>query len=219
MTREELLQWLRTEFPVMLQGDPMFRAQVIGVLSEVLVTKAEFAQLLEELRALRAESELRLEALRTETQQRFQILSEELRALRAETQQQFKEVRAEVAKVALSVGALGGRMGRRLEDVVRQVIENFSGIGPLKAERLVLIDETGEFRHPGATVEFDAVVTNGRKFLVEVKSYADADDVWTFAGKAQFAETKLGESFEKVLICPAASRSAQELAQTLGITC
>lgn len=110
-------------------------------------------------------------------------------------------------------------MGRRLEDDVRQVIENFSGIGPLKAERLVLIDETGEFRHPGATVEFDAVVTNGRKFLVEVKSYADADDVWTFAGKARFAETKLGESFEKVLICPAASRSAQELAQTLGIAC
>lgn len=46
MTREEVLQWLETELPPMLREDPMFRAQVIGLLSEALVTKAEFTQML-----------------------------------------------------------------------------------------------------------------------------------------------------------------------------
>ena len=110
-------------------------------------------------------------------------------------------------------------MGRGLEDAIRQVIEAFSGVGPLKAERLILIDETGQFRHPGAVVEFDALVTNGHKFLVEVKNYAEADEVWGFYQKARFAEAKLGEMFEKVLIAPAATQSAVALAKQLGVTC
>jgi hypothetical protein len=285
MTQDQALEWLRTELPKMLQDDPTFRVQVIGTLTEVFATKGEVAQILDELRAMRAESERRFEAANA----RFQAMLDEMRTLRAESErrfeaverrldradEQFVEVRSditelksdvtelksdvtelksdvtelksdvtelkggvarlesgfaglkgevagvkgEVAKVALSIGALGGRMSRKLEDVIRQVIENFSGVGPLKAERLGLIDQAGEFRHPGATVEFDALVTNGRKFLVEVKSFAKTDDVWTFSQKARFAEAQLGETFEKVLIAPAATPSALELANQLGILC
>ncbi|MDW8239194.1 MAG: DUF3782 domain-containing protein, partial [Acidobacteriota bacterium] len=133
--------------------------------------------------------------------------------------QLLEDLRAEVAKVAVSVGALGGRMGWKMEDVIRRVIEHFSGLRKLKAKPFTIIDDTGECFQSGATIEFDALVTNGRKFLVEVKSYAKPGDVWAFHRKARFAEKKLNETFDKVLIAPAASQAALDLANELGITC
>ena len=357
MTHEELIRWLKAELPRLLQEDPSFRAQVIGILSEVLVSKGELARLLEELRAMREESQRRFEAadrrfeaiveemraMRAdferrfeEVDRRFEAIVEEMRAMRADFERRFEEVdrrfeaadrrfeaiveemramradferrfeevdrrfeqvdrrfeaadrrfeaiveemramradferrfeevdrrfeqvdrrfeaadrrfeaiveelktlrsdfeywvrfsqqeftalRVKLAEVSVGLGSLGGRMGEGLEDVIRQVIEGFSGIGPLRATRLVLIDEAGEIYQPGARVEIDALVTNGRKFLVEVKNYAEADEIWAFYRKAHFAEAKLGETFEKVLIAPAATASAVALAKQLGITC
>ncbi len=261
MTHEELIRWLKAELPRLLQEDPAFRAQVIGILSEVLVSKGELTRLLEELRAMREEAQRRFEA----ADRRFEAIVEEMRAMRADFERRFEEVdrrfeqvdrrfeaadrrfeaiieelktlrsdfeywvrfsqqeftalRVKLAEVSVGLGSLGGRMGEGLEDVIRQVIEGFSGIGPLRATRLVLIDEAGEIYQPGARVEIDALVTNGRKFLVEVKNYAEADEVWAFHRKAHFAEAKLGETFEKVLIAPAATASAVTLAKQLGITC
>jgi hypothetical protein len=318
MTRDELLQWLSTELPKMLREDSMFRSQVIGVLSEVLVTKGEVTQILDELRAMRAESERRFEAvaarfeamldemrtmradferrfeavdarfeavdarfeamldemrtMRADFERRFEAVDarfeavaarfeamlDEMRTMRADFERRFEAVAARfeavaarfeamldemrtmradferrfeavdrrfdavenrLAGVEIGLGSLGLRMGRGLEDIIRQVIENYSGVGALKAERLTLVDEAGECLHPGATVEFDALVTNGRKFLVEVKNFAKPGDVSAFYRKARFAETKLEETFEKILIAPAATRSAVELAKQLGIIC
>jgi len=157
---------------------------------------------------------------------RFEAIVEELRTLRSDfeqwvrfSQQEFAALRVRVAEMGIGLGSLGLRMGQGLEEVIRQVIESFSGAGPLKAARLVLIDEAGELYQPGARVEIDALVTDGRRFLVEVKNYAKTDEVWAFHRKAQFAEAKLGETFEKVLIAPAATASAVALAKQLGIIC
>ena len=222
LTRDELIQWMRTELPRLLQEDPAFRAQVIGILSEALVSKGELTRLLDELRAMREEAQRRFEA----ADRRFEAIVEELRTLRSDfeqwvrfSQQEFAALRVRVAEMSIGLGSLGGRMGQGLEEVIRQVIESFSGAGPLKAARLVLIDEAGELYQPGARVEIDALVTDGRKFLVEVKNYAEADEVWAFHRKARFAEAKLGETFEKVLIAPAATASAVALAKQLGIIC
>ena len=261
LTRDELIQWMRTELPRLLQEDPAFRAQVIGILSEALVSKGELTRLLDELRAMREESQRRFEA----ADRRFEAIVEELRAMRADFERRFEEVdrrfeavdrrfeaadrrfeaiveelrtlrsdfeqwvrfsqqefaalRVRVAEMGIGLGSLGLRMGQGLEEVIRQVIESFSGAGPLKAARLVLIDEAGELYQPGARVEIDALVTDGRRFLVEVKNYAKTDEVWAFHRKARFAEAKLGETFEKVLIAPAATASAVALAKQLGIIC
>lgn len=261
LTRDELIQWMRTELPRLLQEDPAFRAQVIGILSEALVSKGELTRLLDELRAMREESQRRFEAadrrfeaiveemraMRADFERRFEevdrrfeavdrrfeaadrrfeAIVEELRTLRSDfeqwvrfSQQEFAALRVRVAEMGIGLGSLGLRMGQGLEEVIRQVIESFSGAGPLKAARLVLIDEAGELYQPGARVEIDALVTDGRRFLVEVKNYAKTDEVWAFHRKARFAEAKLGETFEKVLIAPAATASAVALAKQLGIIC
>jgi len=293
LTRDELIQWMRTELPRLLQEDPAFRAQVIGILSEALVSKGELTRLVDELRAMREESQRRFEAadrrfeaiveelraMRADFERRFEevdrrfeaadrrfeAIVEEMRAMRADFERRFEEVdrrfeavdrrfeaadrrfeaiveelrtlrsdfeqwvrfsqqefaalRVRVAEMGIGLGSLGLRMGQGLEEVIRQVIESFSGAGPLKAARLVLIDEAGELYQPGARVEIDALVTDGRRFLVEVKNYAKTDEVWAFHRKARFAEAKLGETFEKVLIAPAATASAVALAKQLGIIC
>jgi hypothetical protein len=115
------------------------------------------------------------------------------------------------------MGSLGARTGKALEDVIRQIIEDYSGIEKLRAERLALEDIEGEvFGIKGAVVEFDAYVTDGKRFLVEVKSYTDEDDVLSFHRKTVFAERKLGR-VEKVIITPAIDKSALKRCKELGI--
>lgn len=49
MTREQFIEWLRSEFPRLLQEDPRFSAEVVGILSQTLGSRTEFIRLLEEM--------------------------------------------------------------------------------------------------------------------------------------------------------------------------
>lgn len=114
--------------------------------------------------------------------------------------------------------SLGHSFGLRFEEAVRRIVEEFAGIGPLKAERLVLKDDAGEvFRTPGAEIEFDAFVHDGRQFLVEVKAYADVEDVYLFRKKVSFALKHLREDVEPLLVAPFARARTLEVAKQLGI--
>lgn len=101
---------------------------------------------------------------------------------------------------------------------MRATVEEFAGVGPLRAERLVLRDERGEvFGVPGQGIEFDAFVHDGRRFLVEVKAYAEPEDVLVSHRKLEFAAKALGEPFERVLVAPFALPRTRRLAESLGI--
>lgn len=232
MKPEEFLTFLRRELPKLLREDADFRARVVGTLTESLGTKAEFTTVLEEIRALRADADRRFEAAdrRFETIERtLDEHTQQLRELREgmdDHTRQFRELREGMAdhtqqfrELRIGMGSLGGRMGRGLEDVIRQAIEGFSGLEKLTAERLILEDEAGEvFGVAGAHVEFDAYVRDGRRFLVEVKSYLEEGDVLTFHRKATFAEKRLESPVEKVIFAPAAERKALETAEEFGIS-
>ncbi|MEW6045348.1 MAG: DUF3782 domain-containing protein, partial [Bacillota bacterium] len=121
-------------------------------------------------------------------------------------------------ELRIGLGSLGHRSGRGLEEAVRATVEEFSGVGPLQAERLVLKDAAGEvFGIPGQAIEFDAFVHDGRRFLVEVKGFAEPEDVLKFFRKLQFAQRQLDEPFERLMIAPFAQKRAVQLAQELGI--
>lgn len=53
----------------------------------------------------------------------------------------------------LHVSFLGGRVGHGLEQVVKEIMEEFAGQALPHAERLVLRDETGVHYRVGAGVE------------------------------------------------------------------
>lgn len=235
LDREQFLAWLRTEFPRLLQEDPDFGARVLGILTQTLSSKADLQQVLEEIRRLREDFNRRFEATEHRfeaAERRFEAVERRLEELREDFNRRFEaaERRFEaiertlvehsraLRELRVGLGSLGRRFGRGFEEAVRATVEEFAGVRPLKAERLVLRDERGElFGIPGQAVEFDAFVHEGRRFLVEVKAYADPEDVLHFHRKLEFAAKVLQEPFERVLIAPYALPRTRRLAESLGI--
>lgn len=242
MTREQFIEWLRSEFPRLLQEDPRFSAEVVGILSQTLGSRSEFVRLLEEIKLLREDANRRFEAaerrfeaidrrfeaidrwfeaidrrfeeLRQDMNRRFEVVEQTLLA----HSEALRRIDRELRQLHIGFGSLGRRFGLGLEEAVRLTVEEFSGLGPLRAERLVLKDAEGEvFGVRGQAIEFDAFVHDGRRFLVEVKGFAEPEDVLVFSRKLQFARRELREPFEAVMISPFATQEAVRLARQLGI--
>lgn len=115
---------------------------------------------------------------------------------------QFAATAAILRRLEVGLGSLGVRVGRGFEEAVRATVEEFAGLGPLRAERLVLQDTQGEvYGVRNREVEFDALVHDGRRFLVEVKAFAQPEDVLNFVRKVEFAR-HLPEPSEAVLLAP-----------------
>jgi hypothetical protein len=130
----------------------------------------------------------------------------------------FEGVIAELREQRLHLSALGARVGRGLEFIVKGIVEEFAGESFPLADRLVLVDTEGEvFGVPGAEVEFDLYAHNGRAYLIEVKSHLKTDDVLKFQRKTVFAEAKLGRPLTRLIIALSMDSKAEALMQQLGI--
>ncbi len=172
--------------------------------------------------ALQADMDRRFEALQTDMDRRFEALQTDMdrrfEALHREMNQRFESVQADLREQRLHLSALGGRVGRGLEHIVKEIVEEFAGQSFPVAERLILVDNEGEvFGVAGAEVEFDLYAHNGQAYLVEVKSHLKSDDVLKFQRKALFAETKLGRSVIRFIIALSMDPKAETLMQRLGI--
>lgn len=151
-------------------------------------------------------------------QQRFEAMDRRFEALQADMNRCFESVQAELREQLLHLSALGGRVGRGLAHIVKEIVEEFAGQSFPVAERLILVDSEGEvFGVAGAEVEFDLYAQNGQAYLVEVKSHLKSDDVLKFQRKASFAETKLGRTVTGFLIALSMDPQAERLMQRLGI--
>lgn len=242
MANTELLEQLRRELPRLLREHPEVRHELWGIMLEAFPSRQEFMSLLEELRAFREDSNRRFEAmdrhfeeLRADMNQRFEAVDRRFEAidkrfeaidrrfeavdrrfevLIAELQDQGRRLR----ELNLHVSSLGGRVGHGLEQVVKEIVEEFAGQAFPHAERLVLRDEGGEvFGVAGAEVEFDLYAHNGIAYLVEVKSYLKATDVLAFYRKVKFAEGKLGRPLIPLIIALSMQPTAEEKLRALGV--
>jgi hypothetical protein len=152
---------------------------------------------------------------------RFEAVDHRFEAVIAELQRHGEELRVhgrELRELTLHVSSLGGRVGRNLEHVVREVVEEFAGQAFPVAERLVLRDEAGAvFGVANAEVEFDLYAHNGVAYLVEVKSHLKPSDVLTFHQKVRFAEAKLHRQFIPLIIALSMEPRAEQHMQQLGV--
>ena len=152
---------------------------------------------------------------------RFEAVDRRFEAVIAELQRHGEELRAhgrELRELTLHVSSLGGRVGRNLEHVVREVVEEFAGQAFPVAERLVLRDEAGAvFGVANAEVEFDLYAHNGVAYLVEVKSHLKPSDVLTFYQKVRFAEAKLRRQVIPLIIALSMEPRAEQQMQQLGV--
>jgi len=187
----------------------------------------------ERFRALQEDMDRRFEAidqrfraLQEEMDRRFEAMDQRFRALQEDMDRRFalqaellRQHGRELRMLRVGFGSLGRRLGFGFEEAVRRIVEEFGGVGPLKAERLTLRDEKGElFGVPGQVVEFDALVHDGERFLVEVKAFAEEEDVLLFRRKVEFAAQHLPQPFRAVMVAPFAHRRAIQAARRLGVT-
>ncbi len=232
-TDEDLVRWLRERLPRLLQEDPRLGAEVVGILAQTLSPRSELLRVLEEIRAVREDFGRRFEAmdqrfraLQEEMDRRFEAMDQRFRALQEDMDRRFalqaellRQHGRELRTLRVGFGSLGRRLGFGFEEAVRRIVEEFGGVGPLKAERLTLRDENGElFGVPGQVVEFDALVHDGERFLVEVKAFAEEEDVLLFRRKVEFAARHLPQPFRAVMVAPFAHRRAIQAARRLGVT-
>jgi hypothetical protein len=293
MADAELIEQLRRVLPQLLREHPEVRYELWGLMLEAFPSRQELLAFLEELRALREESNRRFEGLHHEIAQRFEAVDQRFETLLREMNQRFEAVDqrfetllremnqrfeavdrrfevvdqrfetllremnqrfevvdrrfetvdqrfetslremnqrfeaadrrfegifAELREQRLHLSALGGRVGRGLEFLVKGIVEEFAGESFPLADRLVLVDTEGEvFGVPGAEVEFDLYAHNGRAYLVEVKSHLKTDDVLKFQRKAMFAEAKLGRPLTRLILALSMDSKAEALMQRLGI--
>jgi len=189
MAETEFIEQLRRDLPTLMREHPEVRHELWGMMLEAFPSRQEFIALLDEMRAMREDTNRRFEELRQDMNRRFEAVDRRFEAVIEELRNHSRQLR----DVNIHLSALGGRVGYGLEDMVKAVVEEFAGHTFPVAERLLLRDETGEvFGVAGAEVEFDLYVHNGEAYLVEVKSHLKPSDVLSFHQKVRFARKQLG---------------------------
>ncbi len=174
---------LTTELPRLLRENPQSRHEIWGLMLEAFPSRQEFADLLEEVRAFREDSNRRFEeqmaelrALREDSNQRFAAVDRrfeeqvaELRALREDSNRRFEavdqrfnrlesRVEAGFQELHQAIDRLGSRWGIRNESLFRQTIaalleESFG----VQVESRFIKDE-----------QFDVIISDGMHILVEI---------------------------------------------------
>ena len=81
MADMELIEQLRTDLPKLLRDHPEVRHELWGMMLEVFPSRQEFMTVLEELRALREDSNRRFEELRADMHQRFEAIDRRFEAV------------------------------------------------------------------------------------------------------------------------------------------
>jgi uncharacterized protein (DUF3084 family) len=121
MADMELIEQLRTDLPQLFRDHPEVRHELWGMMLEVFPSRQEFMTVLEELRALREDSNRRFEELRVDMHQRFEAIDRRFEAiletLREHTQQ-LREQAQQLRDPTIHLSARGGRVGHGLESLV-----------------------------------------------------------------------------------------------------
>jgi hypothetical protein len=246
MAETEFIEQLRRDLPTLLREHPEVRHELWGIMLEAFPSRQEFMALLDEMRALREDTNRRFDELRQDMNHRFEELRQDMNHRFEAVDRRFEAVdrrfeavdrrfeavdrrfeavieelrdhSRQLRDVNIHLSALGGRVGYGLEDMVKAVVEEFAGHTFPAAERLLLRDETGEvFGVAGAEVEFDLYVHNGEAYLVEVKSHLKPSDVLSFHQKVQFARKKLGREVIPLILSLSMDARAEESMRSLGI--
>ncbi|MCU7787781.1 DUF3782 domain-containing protein [Pyrobaculum sp. 3827-6] len=138
-----------------------------------------------------------------------------------ELAKRVEELSKTVAELKVAMGSLGRRWGRDLErtvlEIYRDALEK-RGVEPGRVERFVYTDVDGRFMRPGARIEVNVYIHDGRTYLLEVKSHAELEDVEWFAQKAAAVEKILGRRADRLIIVAVnIDKEALERATQLGI--
>lgn len=205
ITSVEFENLLRQRLPSLLQEHGEFRYEIMGIMADVFASKNDLKQILEEIRTLRDDSNQRFR----EMDKRFEVMNQTMN-------ERFEDISRSQREVRLEVSALGGRVGYGLE-IIRQTVEEFSGLSFKKIEHMWLRDAQGELYGVPADVEYDLYLENDVNYIVEVKSHIKQGDVLIFHRKSLFAEKQLGKKIRPIMISASIMKTAKKKCKELDI--
>jgi len=173
----------------------------------------EHSKRLEELTKALEEQGRRLEEFGRRLEEQGRRLEENSRRL--------EELTKVVGELKVGVGSLGRRLGRDLEKTILKLYERFlaeRGVEAERVEKFVYRDVDGRFYRRGARIEVDVYLHDKAMYLIEVKSYADHEDIEWFYEKAHIVEKILGKKANKLIVVAVdVDKSALERAEELGV--
>jgi hypothetical protein len=117
MADAELIEQLKRALPQLLREHPEVRHELWGLMLEAFPSRQEFLAFLEELRALREESNRRFEGLQHEIAQRFEGMDRRFETLLREMNQRFEAVDQRFEAVDQRFETLLREMNQRFEAV------------------------------------------------------------------------------------------------------
>ncbi|MCE4612667.1 MAG: DUF3782 domain-containing protein [Desulfurococcales archaeon] len=198
-----------------IEEDRGFRYALMGLLG--------FKELLERFSKLE-ERQHSLEERMARLEERHLKLEERYEALAKLVIQQgelLKTLAKEVREVKAGLGALGRRLGRGFEAMVREAFRDLLkglGIEEYEVKKFRYVDVDGKYVAPGAVIEVDLVLRDSILWLIEVKSLVEEDDVTWFRSKTRVIESILGRRADRRLILGVTvAKGALEYARKLGV--
>lgn len=215
MSSTDIIEALRKELPKILREQPELRYELIGVLAESLVTRAEFSAILERLTRIEEAVKGLWEEhnkLREDFNRESVRLWNEVRMLREDFDKGFKALNRRL-------DALGSRWGLMAEEAFREGVRGVvEGIGGGRVERWVYEDVEGYVRGYQSVVEVDVVVRDREHMLIDVKSHYRRDNLSTFLKVAKLYEKIVGVKPSRLMVVsPYVDDDAERDAMKLGV--
>ena len=202
LTDEELLETFETQLPALLKRHPELEPRVYTAFIETFATKKEVAAVLAELHAFRGE----FGQFRSEVNERFEDMSQQIAQINQQIAQINQQIAYTDAKVDLTVGGFQRRAGRKLENMVAEVLRFGLKRQDVSADnvrlRQKLADVEGVVGPAGRTYEVDILVDNSSLVVFEVKSAAcKVEEIDRFADKVALVRRQHpGKAVEGALI-------------------
>ncbi len=184
LTDEELLETFETQLPALLKRHPELEPRIYTAFIETFATKKEVAAVLAELHAFRGE----FNQFRSEVNERFEKIDERFEQIDERFEQMRQQLAYTDAKVDLTVGGFQRRAGRKLENMVAEVLRFGLKRQDVSADnvrlRQKLADGEGVVGPAGRTYEVDILIDNSSLLVFEVKSAAcKVEEIDRFADK------------------------------------
>ncbi len=173
----------------------------------------------------------RIDQLARKTEERLNKLTERMDQL-AEAQRKTEEKIAKLTDAVMdlrkgmdqlkrSIDSIGKRWGADYEELIREFFKEVLdqlGIDIKYLNRFTYKDDEGIFGFKGVLYEVDIVAKNGKVYLIEVKSFADSDDVEWFRVKIDVVSRALNlKDPVKMMLAVSATKEAIDDAQATGI--
>ena len=233
------MQSLKEEILKLIREDSEFRTEIEKLLFETRLSKIiEALEKLESNQKSQLEMISRLaEAYKSLTQQmevltkRVDSLTQQMESLasqvqklvesQAETNKRISQIESTVSRIDKTLGTWSSRWGLTYENLIREFFRELiklEGIDLSEVSKFTYKDETGIYGFKGKRYEVDIIAKNKSFYIIEVKSFADIDDLEWFDLKCKVISDVLkAQNTTKLLLAITTTKEVLERAKELEI--